>query len=39
MVKGKKLDAKGKEKTHKGVPVIGWIPYAADEPAAERMAA
>lgn len=28
MVKGRKVDAKGKERTRKGVPVIGWIPYS-----------
>jgi hypothetical protein len=35
MVKGKKVDAKGKERTRKGVPVIGWIPYA--EPAQREL--
>jgi hypothetical protein len=28
MAKGKKVDAKGKERTRKGVPVIGWVPYS-----------
>lgn len=38
MAKGTKVDAKGKERTRKGVPVIGWVPYSA--PAEQpRMAA
>jgi hypothetical protein len=28
MAKGKKVDAKGKERTRKGLPVIGWVPYS-----------
>jgi hypothetical protein len=29
MAKGKKVDAKGRERTRKGIPVIGWVPYEA----------
>jgi hypothetical protein len=38
MAKGKKVDKKGSEIVRKGVPVIGWVPYAqpAEQP---RMAA